>query len=82
MTYGKELFEQSAEYEKIILNLIINTLLFVFLYIIGSVRDTKNVKNIAIFDTFMTLFLMGVISSGIIVSYNIYFFLEEVLNLR
>ena len=82
MTYGKGLFEGSYEYEKIILNLIINTLIFVILYIIGSVREAKEVKNIEVFNIIMTLFLMGIISLGIIVSYYIYIFFTESTEFR
>lgn len=77
MTYGKGLFEGSSEVEKIVYNLIVNTLIFIILYIIGSVRKIKNVKDVIAFNTCMTLFLMGVITLVISVSYNIYEFFKE-----
>ena len=57
--------------------MIINTLIFIILYIIGSVRKIKNVKDVIAFNTCMTLFLMGVITLVISVSYNIYEFFKE-----
>lgn len=82
MTYGEKLFKGNNEYEKIIFNLIINTLMFVFLYIIGSIREAKNVKNIFMYNIVMTLFIMGSISLGIIVSYYIYIFFSESIEFK
>ena len=73
MTYGRELFISYSEYEKIILNIVINTLLFILLYYIGArVRNIeKEEKRIAL-NTIITLFIMGGSSSLLMISYGIY----------
>lgn len=72
-TFGKKLYIGLVDYEKIALNIILNTVLFVVLYIVGSIRevDVKD-EDRSGFNIFMTLILMGIISFFIAISYFIY----------
>lgn len=73
MTYGRELFMRYSQYEKVILNIVINTLVFVFLYYIGArVRHVEIEEKRTALNIIVTLFIMGGSSSLMVISYAIY----------
>lgn len=73
MTYGRELFMRYSQYEKVILNIVINTLVFVCLYYIGArVRHIEREEKRTALNIIITLFIMGGSSSLMVISYAIH----------